>query len=765
MNVPASVQWAIAHSLYARGYLIGRSESRLQMRSTVPAEWQELGFGTGGNTFALFYDYRNTVAAKESNGRFAMILGKCMDVELMTMHLESIVEQILPRIGREDDLLDYIDTLCGRFIIVYGDANSAYLVQDACGMRTCFYSKDFASSHYGLVGKVGRHGNLEYMRTYNSLKNRPWSLPGGLTPFEGVLTLMPNHRLDLVKGGVSRIYPRKPLSPMSGEAAADYFAKVMQTQMRILTERYKLCVSITAGKASRVTFAALKGMQERVTTFTYSRTDRDVYAEDVRIARDLSERFGFKWNHIRVSPADQVQEILRSHYQNHYHTHFASALVHYMTEFPGEEYLHLRSNILETVRLRHAYIFENGDWHDIHYHSYRLAERDGFAETASRDFYGREEYDKIAKLGYRQDDLLYWEHRMGDWNAGGVILETDMAFDTWCLFNQRKCLDLMLRAPLMYRRNNYFVFRPVELMWPEALWNIPGQDAVLLSEYSWASAFSHEALTSISVDAAYSRKGSSYAELGFDRGGVKEGEQVSATLRLQHPLGGLRCSFCLSVHGSFIAAKQYSVEVKCSNGLKKIFPAECFLERSLPVEVYVPSSEQYSKVLVGLIKNGSSCEPQFSDGDVLLRISEIMTSQMSVSDWAIRANAADPALGLGEPSGNCIRLLPTSSKCHWTRAADNLTPGCSYKLTVDEVVVESGKTRDVEVILYDAVAQRYRLRKRFPVPNGRCENLEWCFSVPEPPGTYQLLVYAGIAGETENIGVFYKNIKVATGLA
>ena len=108
----------------------------------------------------------------------------------------------------------------------------------------------------------------------------------------------------------------------------------------------------------------------------------------------------------------------------------------------------------------------------------------------------------------------------------------------------------------------------------------------------------------------------------------------------------------------------------------------------------------------------------------------------------------------------CLRLLPSGSKCHWERAVDSLTPGCSYDLTVDEVIVESGKTSDVEVILYDAIAERYRLRKKFPVTNGRCEKLTWRFSVPEQPSTYHLLVYAGIAGKTENIGVIYKNIKV-----
>ena len=114
---------------------------------------------------------------------------------------------------------------------------------------------------------------------------------------------------------------------------------------------------------------------------------------------------------------------------------------------------------------------------------------------------------------------------------------------------------------------------------------------------------------------------------------------------------------------------------------------------------------------------------------------------------------------------DCIRLLPVDSKYNWDRVAENMEPGREYRFSVGEVVVESGESSFVEAILYEAKDKRFCLRNKFPVSNGRCGRQEWCFAVPEKSGTYQLLVYAGVAGKTENIGVYYKNVNVELGAA
>lgn len=142
-------------------------------------------------------------------------------------------------------------------------------------------------------------------------------------------------------------------------------------------------------------------------------------------------------------------------------------------------------------------------------------------------------------------------------------------------------------------------------------------------------------------------------------------------------------------------------------------------------------------------------------------VSAMVEAAVSGGDSPIRLHgySVSKALKKDYPD-DCVRLLPVDSKYNWDRVAENMMPGREYRFSVGEVVVESGETSFVEAIVYDANTKRFCLRNKFPVSNGRCGRQEWCFVVPGQPGAYQLLVYAGVAGKTENIGVYYKNLKV-----
>ena len=142
-------------------------------------------------------------------------------------------------------------------------------------------------------------------------------------------------------------------------------------------------------------------------------------------------------------------------------------------------------------------------------------------------------------------------------------------------------------------------------------------------------------------------------------------------------------------------------------------------------------------------------------------VSAMVEAAVSGGDSPIRLHgySVPKALKKDYPD-DCVRLLPVDSKYNWGRVAENMMPGREYRFSVSEVIVESGETNFVEVVLYDAGTKRFCLRSKFSVSDGRCGRQEWCFVVPGQPGAYQLLVYAGVAGKTENIGVYYKNLKV-----
>lgn len=99
---------------------------------------------------------------------------------------------------------------------------------------------------------------------------------------------------------------------------------------------------------------------------------------------------------------------------------------------------------------------------------------------------------------------------------------------------------------------------------------------------------------------------------------------------------------------------------------------------------------------------------------------------------------------------------------NWKRVdGDALLPGKSYMFTADEVIADPVTTEAVEVMLYETKTRRFGMRKKFLLENGRCENLSWHLTVPNSPGDYCILVYAGIVGKCENIGATWKNVVVS----
>ena len=81
------------------------------------------------------------------------------------------------------------------------------------------------------------------------------------------------------------------------------------------------------------------------------------------------------------------------------------------------------------------------------------------------DYYERVEFDKI--FNYELLHMFYWEHRMAAWLNASVIVESDVAFDTYMLFNCRKLLEFGFCLPKLYRDLNYIPHNVINKLWSE----------------------------------------------------------------------------------------------------------------------------------------------------------------------------------------------------------------------------------------------------------------------------------------------------------
>ncbi len=73
--------------------------------------------------------------------------------------------------------------------------------------------------------------------------------------------------------------------------------------------------------------------------------------------------------------------------------------------------------------------------------------------------------------GYDAHDLFYWEIRMGSWMSS-VLLESDIAHDTYTSINSRRILDLFLGVAREERISGMIARHLISSSWPE-LFNYP----------------------------------------------------------------------------------------------------------------------------------------------------------------------------------------------------------------------------------------------------------------------------------------------------
>ncbi len=527
-------------ALYARGFLI--STRKIENFDSLPGyKWNELVITKNNSeNFYVYYDPRNETAFVKNDDFFVFVLGVCVDLNQERIDISDTAQKILETLSlSKNDFLNYVDELCGRFIIFYGDSKNSFVIQDACGMRSCFYSKNFISSHYSLINDIEKNDFIEYWETYNALEQKPWYLPGNYTPYKNIYTLIPNHELNFETSKVSRIWPRSPKKNISAVEVQQYFENTLKRQIELVSKKYKLLVSLTGGKDSRITLSTLKNVpRENFVTFSYknnSKTDSNSF--DNEMAKYLTKEFNLPFKQLMLNnplPAG-LKEICK---KNHYHEHVPRAIPKYITELPytSSGGIHLRSNLMEIIRERGYYRakIDSGQVLNRISYGYTHNDKNPFVQKGFDEFYNEQEYNKF-NADYDYSDIFYWEYRMGLWHSGGILLNTDIAFDTYCLFNQRKLLEIGLSMPKLYIQNNYLVYETIKHLWPEILFYLPNSEENLLQKHSIFDAvemypFVKDFEFSGNSENFYSVKGSAFFEFGFI--GEKDEKIVQSQLKV-----------------------------------------------------------------------------------------------------------------------------------------------------------------------------------------------------------------------------------------
>ncbi|MGA0594930.1 hypothetical protein [Enterovirga sp. CN4-39] len=444
---------------FARGYIV----SPRGTRSDVPPTWPEHEF----YEFSVRHDVRLPVTRSDSDGASIICLGLLVDTDNPDATAHDFLSEMTDVLRSSRDAFFAAQARsCGRYVMLCRDGAGTFLLTDATGMKTAFYSPEqrVVGSHLRLLARsagIPRAPVLAFRGGF----------PGIRTPLMGVFALTPNTALALKDFSVFRFYPKEPVATRTVEEAAEIIGSAMKNTVKHLARFFRPVVSVTAGIDSRVTLAATRQHAAAIPYFTYYRNDD---ADDDRHDRDFGEaiadRFCLDYRVLFADsgkvPAAYSAILDESTYRRHVH----GASYEYYQVF-GKEFdtVHIRSNLSEVGRrFYHNLGIEVREASDLgrvwlgktgtHEQAYVTTILGLFEEFAATTDLMNAPIDPLV--------LLYWEHRMATWHAQ-VVTESDPAFETISLYNCRVVLEALLSVGVPEQKSTAIHRQIITSLWPD----------------------------------------------------------------------------------------------------------------------------------------------------------------------------------------------------------------------------------------------------------------------------------------------------------
>jgi len=398
--------------------------------------------------------------ASEKNELF--LIGQLIDPH----NPQKKTRDILIDIAKQYDIAKYPDllySLVGRFVLIVKQDFDLIFFNDACGLKTLYYfaceGKVFAASQPLLLKKVI---NLQKSKNYkeyfesNYVKNNieHW-LPAGISLYQNVFQLIPNHYFRVSENGQTRFYPTKELHKRKYKYLFNEFTSLLQKIITTAHCHMDLYFTLTAGWDSRIILSCCKDMKEEIEFYTLKYRGYDSSHMDIKVPIKLSQYLKLK--HQIIDCEKGITEEFANLYKQNTdvaHLYDWGTIAYGMSQAYPENKISVKGNCSEIGRCFYWSTTEHPaivTVRDI------LELEDGWSEL----FFVQKQiqiwFDNLIKYENKYDyeifDLFYWEHRLGSWQAQSQ-LEWDIVQEAFCPFNSRELLDIMLAISPKYREKD-----------------------------------------------------------------------------------------------------------------------------------------------------------------------------------------------------------------------------------------------------------------------------------------------------------------------
>ncbi len=414
------------------------------------------------------------------NGEISIIIiGYILDPDFPKMKNIDIAHELHTKSNSLHTLIDYINKLSGRFVLLNIIQNDIYIFNDPCGLRTVYYSNINEDIYIGSqpliikeVADINKSKDYDnFIKSHYYQNTTEYWLPCGVTLYENISQLLPNHYLKTSDCIQIRYWPNKNIKIDNNiDLTQKKISHSLNQIIKSIQNRYKLAVPLTAGFDSRILFCACKDIAQRVLFYTLKYRNLSEESNDIKIPKKILQ--SFKLKHLIYDCTEEPSESFKHIYTSNCHlAHDDWMKIAYgiYLNYPNNR-ICLKGNASEIAR---CYYYPSGS-HSINNVEDIIKVIDGWEELKFIHEPLRIWFDDAKKVADSMNinilDLFYWEHRMGSWQAQSQ-LEWDIVQEAYTPFNHRPLLELLLSTPVKLRiEPHYKLYNDIgNILWEEAM--------------------------------------------------------------------------------------------------------------------------------------------------------------------------------------------------------------------------------------------------------------------------------------------------------
>ena len=384
------------------------------------------------------------VTTVTKQGRTMVCLGHILDPHSPGQRNSQILDSLLAASETFSDLERALAKLGGRWVLFVSLQEQQRVYHDAGGLKSVFFYADPSSQDFWVASQPGLFEEGLGVSLDEQLLQRFWatkfhnSSVCEVTPYRHVRQLLPNHFLDLEQKASARFWPSAALLPQTLEGAAVKMADIIHGLIAAVAQRGPVALPLTGGYESRVSFSCARELRATIPLYVVDAPNTLYY--DRVLSKRVAKAFGLRVSSLHGVPFDE--RFWRTVLKNTAEMWWDQGINHLSILGKHVPNHYLLIGAMGTVA--RAWYYQDRKL-PVSIDARLLANVVGFADNLlAIETLGNWHATVPKDTGVSALDLLFWEHRQGNWASMSCTAIDSVGCDTSAPFNSRELMEIAL---------------------------------------------------------------------------------------------------------------------------------------------------------------------------------------------------------------------------------------------------------------------------------------------------------------------------------